>query len=63
MGQHVAWDYSDLNSGYYHIYGVTVHGDGLLHGKMIFNIPETPHNSDDVEVIADALDRIAARSA
>lgn len=63
MTHHVAWDYYDSNTGYYHIYGMTEFGDGLLNGKIIFKIPETQHNSDDVEVIADALDRIAARAA
>jgi len=65
MGIHIAWDYEKLSpphESYYNVYGLTDAGDRVIgEGSLAIEVPLTKANTSDINIIVEALNRIAER--
>ena len=61
MANGIGYDYEESTTSYYHIYAVDGPLDGCFDAIGI-EVPKTPENDADIQLIVEALERIAARA-
>jgi len=56
--KHIAWDYEESTTEYYHIYSVSEEGERMLEGSLTLVVPQTKENDDIVDEIVNDLEKL-----